>query len=122
MLDDKNMIAPCGMNCTLCLAHQRKEKRCDGCNGDNATKPTHCLKCVIKNCPTIKSNETKLCYECDKFPCKRLKQLDARYRKNYGMSMIDNLLFIQLNGMETFMEKEHEKWTCKKCGEIMDVV
>lgn len=32
------------------------------------------------------------------------------------MSMIDNLEFIKNKGVGMFLEKEKEKWTCKKCS------
>jgi len=33
------------------------------------------------------------------------------------MSMIENLKSFQENGIETFLDKEREKWSCLKCGE-----
>ena len=77
------LIAPCGMNCRLCMAFQRKKNKCIGCNSDDCTKPAYCLHCIIKNCVTIQNSSSGLCYECDKFPCRRLKQLDKRYRTKY---------------------------------------
>lgn len=115
------LIAPCGMNCRLCRAYQREKKQCKGCNGDNATKPAYCLKCVIKNCSTIENNTTGLCYECNKFPCRRLKQLDTRYRTKYQMSMIEKLEHIKQYVMDTFLQNEEIRWTCKECGNIVCV-
>jgi hypothetical protein len=118
---NRTVIAPCGMNCGLCIAYQREEKKCDGCNGDDITKPFHCVKCVIKNCPTIQSNQSGLCYDCNKFPCRRLKHLDARYVMNYRMSMLKNLEDIKKNGINTFLKLEAERWSCKNCGTIICV-
>ncbi len=115
------LIAPCGMNCRLCSAYQREKKQCKGCNSDNAKKPTYCLKCVIKNCFIIQNNTTGLCYECDKFPCRRLNQLDTRYRTKYQMSMIENLKNIEQFGMDTFLQNEEIRWCCKECGNIVCV-
>jgi ribosomal protein S27AE len=53
---------------------------------------------------------------CGRYPCKRLRDLDKRYRTRYGMSMIDNLEFIKSSGIRVFLKKEKERWTCKKCG------
>ena len=114
-------IAPCGMNCSLCIAYQRDKNKCHGCNGVNDGKPIHCIKCRIKNCETISCNNSKLCYECDKFPCRRLRELDKRYSTKYSMSMIDNLLKIKQEGVNAFIEKEREKWTCKDCGNLICV-
>ena len=95
-MDNRSIVAPCGMDCGICLGYQRKKNRCSGCNAIDGSLPNYCKKCLIRNCETIANNETKLCYECSKYPCARLKQLDKRYRTNYGMSMLDNLNKIRL--------------------------
>ncbi len=115
------LIAPCGMNCRLCMAYQRVKKPCDGCRGSDVLKPSYCLNCVMRNCPEIKNSKTGLCHECSQFPCKRLKQLDKRYRTKYGMSMIENLQFIKAEGMDAFLLKQEKQWTCKACGAILSV-
>ena len=117
----KDDIAPFGMNCILCLAYQRDKKRCLGCNSDDINKPEYCKKCIIKNCENIINSKSQLCFECEKMPCKRLKQLDLRYRTKYDMSMIDNLNFIKFNGMKKFIEKENKRWTCNDCGNLLCV-
>ena len=115
------LIAPCGMNCRLCMAFQRKKNKCSGCNSDDCTKPAYCLHCIIKNCVTIQNSSSGLCYECDKFPCRRLKQLDKRYRTKYHMSMIENLENIKQNGMKEFLKNEEARWACIECGNIVSV-
>jgi hypothetical protein len=50
-----------------------------------------------------------------------LKQLDDRYKKKYGMSMIENLEAIEKNGIREFVKTERERWTCKACGGTIDV-
>jgi hypothetical protein len=111
-----NLIAPCGMNCALCSAYQRDKKRCHGCNRPDEGMPVSCTKCIIRNCKTIAENDSKLCYECDSFPCRRLKALDKRYSTKYSMSMIDNLTRIKEGGMDSFIEEQRERWDCKECG------
>ncbi len=109
-----NLIAPCGMNCALCMAYLREKNHCPGC-GDRAIGA--CQKCVIKNCSILKKNKWRFCCgKCEQYPCTRLKNLDKRYRTKYNMSMIDNLEFIKNNGIKAFLKKEKERWTCKKCG------
>jgi ankyrin repeat protein len=34
----------------------------------------------------------------------------------YGMSMLENLEFIRLQGLPAFIEKEEKYWQCPKCG------
>lgn len=116
-------IAPCGMNCKLCTAYQREKNRCKGCRneGDIVYKTKGSTSCIIKNCPVIQSNKSGFCFECDKFPCRRLKQLDKRYRTKYHMSMIENLEYIKHYSMDVFLQNETFRWTCKECGNIVCV-
>ena len=90
------LIAPCGMNCALCMARLIREKnQCPGCRGDELGKPKHCVQCVIVNCDHFKETKNKYCSsKCAKFPCTRLRNLDKRYRTKYHMSMLENLKYI----------------------------
>jgi len=88
---DKSLMAPCGMNCGLCMAYQRDKNTCHGCWGDEKYKMKSCARCIIKNCELLKETSSKFCYECPSYPCKRLIQLDKRYKTKYRMSMIENL-------------------------------
>jgi hypothetical protein len=115
------LIAPCGMNCALCLAFQRHKKKCPGCWGDDPNKNQSCRSCIIRNCPTSQNNSSHFCYGCEKMPCKRLKQLDTRYRTRYGMSMIANLTEIKDQGMDAFLAHQTEKYTCRTCRGLLCV-
>jgi hypothetical protein len=84
------LIAPCGMNCGTCIAYLRDKKPCPGCWGTDG-KPKHCTTCIIKNCEYLASTDSRFCFECEKYPCTRLKSLDKRYRTNYQVSLIENL-------------------------------
>ena len=111
------LIAPCGMNCGLCIGHQRDKNPCGGCfKKEDKNKPKHCRSCVIVNCELLARTESGFCYDCEKYPCPRLKRLDKRYRSNYGMSMIENLATIQNIGIEEFLKNEEIRWTCAQCG------
>ena len=107
----KELIAPCGMNCAVCKANLRdlKEKNyCRGCN--NNPVYLYCQKCVMRNCKDRKSD---FC-DCENLPCKRLKDLDGRYRKKYGMSMVENLRFIKMNGIDKFLNQQNIKYITKE--------
>ena len=116
MLDSRLLIAPCGMNCGICIGYLREKNKCAGCNSDGENKPNSCKKCRIKNCEYLSDDESGFCYDCERYPCTRLKQLDKRYRTKYHMSMIENLNTIQLKGIDTFIELENQKWTCSYCN------
>ena len=127
------LIAPCGMNCGICIAYHRERRPCSGCrehysaNGlmssasglGSAYKPKHCANCSIFNCELLSGKEPTFCYSCEKFPCRRLKQLDKRYRERYGMSMLENLESIRDSGLDHFIEGEREKWRCNQCGAVL---
>ncbi len=115
------LIAPCGMNCALCMAFQRDINKCPGCNGSNANKPVYCVRCRIKHCKELKRSKGTYCFECQAFPCKRLQQLDKRYRTKYGMSMIDNLRSIEKIGIEKFIRQEQRRWKCSHCSSLVSV-
>ena len=73
--------------------------------------------CLI-NCELLAKIYSSFCYDCEKYPCRRLKQLDERYRRKYNMSMIENLESIRDIGLEQFAERENKRWTCPNCGAI----
>jgi len=107
---NKELIASCGMNCNICIAHLRPKNKCPGCRMLNNTYK-HCISCKIRNCPELKKNNWKYCNEkCKEYLCLRLKNLDKRYRTKYSMSMIKNLDFIHENGINKFMENEKHEW------------
>lgn len=118
---DEKLIAPCGMNCSLCIAYQFREndinkqgfhkKYCPGCipRGENCTH-------MKDACELLAKGSVRFCFQCESYPCKRLKALDKRYRTKYHMSMIENLDYIKEFGMEEFLRKESEKWCCSECG------
>jgi hypothetical protein len=110
------LIAPCGMNCAICLGFLREKNKCEGCNSNSDNKPNYCKTCIIVNCDFIKKSKSGFCYECPTYPCKRLKQLDKRYRTKYAMSMLENLNFIKTLGLKTFLANESERWKCNTCG------
>jgi len=116
------LIAPCGMNCGLCIGHLREKQLCGGCfKIDDENKPKVCRSCKIVNCDLLTETESGFCFDCKKYPCTRLKNLDKRYRTNYGMSMIENLIYINNHGLEEFLKNEEDKWKCWVCGAGLSV-
>ena len=121
---DEQLIAPCGMNCGVCVSYLAMQndlkkkgyykKYCPGCQprGENCTY-------MKSSCSLLGDGLVRFCHECGQFPCDRLKRLDHRYRTKYHMSMIDNLRFIREKGMPAFLAKEQEKWRCPDCGSVI---
>ncbi len=117
---NKTSIAPCGVICDICLGFQRDKNKCAGCNS-TGNKVRHCAVCSIKLCAEKKGDERLLCYECIKFPCRRIKDLDKRYTLKYGESPVRNLQMIRETGLPQFIATEEERWKCSRCGHLLCV-
>ena len=118
------LIAPCGMNCALCVSyrfmqddlnrHGFHRRYCPGC----IPRGKHCTF-MANSCERVGRGQVRFCFECPDYPCKRLKALDKRYRGKYHMSMIENLEAIKTNGMDSFLKDQKEKWRCRVCGGVV---
>lgn len=107
------LIAPCGMNCGICSAFLRKKNKCSGCRATNKSRLNHCFTCLILNCEFLEKTQSKFCFDCEKYPCIKIKKMDKRYREKYGMSTIENLKTIQKHGLVHFIKSEDLKWLAK---------
>ena len=122
-MDKTDLLAPCGMNCSLCVSYQFMKynfnkkgfhkRYCPGCIPRNK----HC-QFMAHHCDLVGKGKIRFCSECQNFPCKYLKALDKRYSTKYNMSMIENLKYISSNGIDAFFTKEEEKWKCEICKSI----
>lgn len=117
----KELIAPCGINCGVCYAFLRTKNKCDGCLVDSDRKIGHCSKCGIKNCAEHDDLEFTYCFECPKYPCKRMKNMEKRYTGTYHLSLFGNLQDIKIRGLDPFIASESKKWCCTDCGGILCV-
>lgn len=118
----QDLIAPCGMNCGVCIGYLREKNKCPGCRKRDAYELSYGRKCIIRSCQFLMENKMDFCsIKCDKYPCLRLKNLDKRYRNKYGMSMIKNLEDIQGLGIKKFIKNEEKKWRCPNCKETLSV-
>ena len=120
-LSQFSLIAPCGMNCGLCLAYLREKNKCPGCRGADFKKPVTRVQCKIKTCAFFRNSKARFCFACQEFPCDQLTHLDKRYRAKYHMSMVKNLQNIKSSGLRHFIRNEKKRWTCPECGGIICV-
>jgi hypothetical protein len=121
---EEELIAPCGMNCGVCVSYlamkndlKKKgfgKKYCAGC----LPRSENCVF-MQRHCERLWKGRVRFCYECEDFPCRRLKALDKRYSSKYHMSMIENLVFIKKYGIDKFLEKETTKWRCPECDGVI---
>jgi hypothetical protein len=120
------LIAPCGMDCSTCSAflaflNEVPKKRghifhCIGCRPRN--KQCAYLK---GQCEPLANNKISFCFECDRYPCERLRKLDHRYRRGYGVSPIENLEMIRAQGVEFFLRQQRKRHGCPQCGGMISV-
>jgi ribosomal protein L40E len=47
--------------------------------------------------------------------------MDDRYRKNYKMSIKDNLEYIKKMGLGKFIEAQYDKYQCSRCGGLISI-
>jgi hypothetical protein len=120
------LLAPCGMNCALCSAYlagiitgppgARKMTQCKGCRPRGK-------KCAFikRDCEQLGTGKVDSCHECATFPCKKLQQLDKRYRRNYSYSMVDTLRSVQSRGIAEVLKTQRERYRCSRCGGVICV-
>jgi hypothetical protein len=120
----EELIAPCGMNCALCMCHLAMVHDLN----KQGFKRTYCPGCLPRGkgclhmgdvCETLGKGLVRFCFECASFPCKRLKNLDRRYRTKYHMSMIANLRAIQEHGIDWLLQRQEAEWKCPTCGDTV---
>jgi hypothetical protein len=116
---DSRIIAPCGLNCSLCRAYARDRNTCPGCRGGNSSKSKACIACAIKNCENLAAGGYQFCFSCFEYPCADLSRLDGRYKVKYGISAIANLNHIKSVGVEHFVIEEAATWACPECGSLL---
>jgi hypothetical protein len=106
------------------MSQQKKcsldELRCDGCLSDNVA--AHCKDCRhgFRTCAAEK--KVNWCFECDSFPCQRLKGFRGVHVVN-GIShhehVIEDLQYLKKYGIEAWVKAQDEAARCSKCGEIL---
>ncbi|MBQ6173572.1 MAG: DUF3795 domain-containing protein [Clostridia bacterium] len=118
------MIAPCGLDYSLCKRALDETDPCPGCHGPDDRKPEFCaLRCGIVLCEMRKANGYAFCDECPNFPCADVMEKETRYTSKYPLyeSPLKNLRDIRTLGMERFLENERRQWTCEACGSVVCV-
>ena len=106
------MIAPCGLDCSLCMRALVGETPCPGCNGPDENKADYCkTQCGIIPCRKRKENGYRFCDECPDFPCGDVMEKEERYTSQYPLyeSPLENLRTIREKGMEVFLEQERKQ-------------
>ena len=118
---ENNLAAPCGVYCGACRSYLLFKKDlfkergyksgCRGCRIRNKN-----CSFIKKDCIYIRKNEIEFCYECENFPCLKLKTLDEKYVKRYNVSPIRNLKRLQEVGFEKWLKEKELLYKCSECG------
>ena len=79
------MIAPCGLDCSLCKRALAEANPCPGCHGPNENKPEFCAeRCGIILCRKRIERAYQYCDECPDYPCADVMEKETRYTSKYG--------------------------------------
>ena len=124
MLMKSDHIAPCGMNCSLCIHYQSNhldfdevdlnKENCKGCIEKGRT-----CSYLSNHCENIPNFLVRFCYECDVYPCQELIELDEKYKDKNHLSIIENLNMISFLGLDVFIKSENLKWRCSNCNSLI---
>jgi len=118
----------CGLYCGACdvlVANQNaavealarawnrepEQLRCHGCK--SAVNAVYCVDCDIKSCAEGKGIE--YCFECATYPCSRLVAFRNDDHPHHSI-VLQNLGLIQSRGVEWWLERQRERWSCPACG------
>lgn len=120
----EKMLAPCGLDCSLCSQAHRKEKPCPGCMSEGAGKSDFCEnRCTIIRCEKRLSNGWRFCDVCPEWPCAAAAERESRYASVYVLteSPAENLRLRRQLGTQAFLARHKEKWQCPVCGGVIVV-
>ena len=120
----EELIAPCGMNCAICSKYlsyinDLNRSQCGGCRTGKDSCSYLFDKCTGIN--NSSKRDAVFCFECDQYPCKQIDRMDDRYRKNYRMSVKDNLENIRKMGTAEFANEQYRKYRCSTCGGLISI-
>lgn len=115
---EDTMIAPCGVNCLACGAHLDSKRPCPGCRApiEEITRKS-CRNCAKKKCAFEQG--LQWCFDCNQFPCAKIKSLNKSYMQNYCVDLIQNG-FDAKQDMAAFLEAQRKRFTCKSCGGVIN--
>ena len=116
---ENSLFAPCGMNCLVCYRHCNYKKPCGGCLAGDGGKPEHCRSCAIKDC--VRSRGLHYCFQCPEHPCGHVRRLEKSYLTRYGASLTANSAQVRALGLEAFMARQRERYTCPACGGVVSL-
>lgn len=118
MASRKEMIAPCGIDCSICELHLAGEDDtikqyllakgvsesaipCKGCIPNGGNCPLMTTTCSTFKC--TQENEVRFCFECSSFPCTKLYPSSDRADVLPHNLKLLNQAIIQNQGIDTLI-------------------
>jgi len=116
----RKYLAPCGIDCKLCARHMDKKRPpCLGCLNGGSPTSVHCKTCRIRLCAFDQG--LQYCFECGKFPCRRIKTLEKRYREHYGFLLMEVSQIARQDGVDALLKRQLAAHTCPDCGGLISL-
>lgn len=109
----KDAVAVCGLFCGTCPSFLQE---CSGCLSDNCK--CDCFN-GFKNC--VSKKKITKCYECKRFPCKKLKDFSHKHIVNgicHHENVIHDLKLIKEIGEEKWLELKILNNSCPICKNL----
>ncbi|MBP7461110.1 MAG: DUF3795 domain-containing protein [Candidatus Delongbacteria bacterium] len=115
------MVAPCGINCGECKAHQDDPKMieffvargikrellpCPGCRALEGHCPFIPAQCETYRCVT--DHKVDFCFQCPDFPCRLLNPCTDRADILPHNTKVFNLCCIEHQGLQRFLERHDD--------------
>jgi len=87
---------------------------CDGCLSGGVLA-AHCKTCQIRLCAADKQKDSR-CSDCQELPCYRITSLINMGAYLHRKEYLPNLSKIREMGVQEWVKKEKERWSCSQCG------
>jgi len=99
-------VSVCGLNCARCKV-QTEEKQCAGCRGP--AEQNWSGDCEFRPCAQAKGHE--YCFECDGFPCEKLKAFAADGYEHHRLT-VGNMERMRELGLERWIAEQPKVMFC----------
>ena len=119
---EEAMIAPCGLDCSLCsMAHKNRSLVRAVWGLMTASRNSALSDAPSLQCEKRRANQYRFCDQCPDFPCEFSREREKRYQFQYALreSPLTNLREIRELGRERFLEQQRSRWTCGECGGVI---
>lgn len=101
LLNNPNLIVPCGLYCGECSGFQ--EKKCGGCLSRKGLCLKYTKTCQIYSC-CVDEKKRRFCSECSDFPCEKFDKFFNT--SQWHNEVVGNLKRIKKLGVKKFLKEQ----------------